>query len=205
MLIFLPALVYIVTVHFKDPMQIPVVITGVLSSVIFCILKAFFSYMHRVAPAGFVWNFIYILFARILLPVIIVYLLFLHFSNDDRQFKARSFFPLLGSFYTVFLPYCIIAGNGSAFSFFELFLEPVMYGLMLLSAAECVQMIYDNGWRFLSTAGLVLALVTPAAVQTCWFTGMSFAIWLSLYIVYTGTALFGCFSDIKTHNGYLFG
>jgi hypothetical protein len=83
--------------------------------------------MHRIPSAGFWLNFLYIVFSQTAVPAVVVFLLFVYLSKDTIEFRIGSYFPLLCSFYAVYLPYHIMAGSGSAYSFFELFLKPLMY------------------------------------------------------------------------------
>jgi len=131
--------------HEKDKAVIPVAITGALSSIVFCAFKAFFSFSYRTPRAGFFVNYAYILLAYTLIPVAAVYLIFLVFSKDDDAFLAKSYFPLLCAFFSVYVPYTVLAGSRSAYSAFELFCKPVLYTAMLASSAVCVFFLYRAG------------------------------------------------------------
>ena len=142
LILVLPAaLVYYLSKE-DDRAEISVVLTGFLSSALSCTLKAFFGFMHRIPSAGFWLNFLYIVFSQTAVPAVVVFLLFVYLSKDTIEFRIGSYFPLLCSFYAVYLPYHIMAGSGSAYSFFELFLKPLMYLAMLLASSICVRFIF---------------------------------------------------------------
>jgi F0F1-type ATP synthase membrane subunit c/vacuolar-type H+-ATPase subunit K len=195
LILVLPAaLVYYLSKE-DDRAEISVVLTGFLSSALFCTLKAFFGFMHRIPSAGFWLNFLYIVFSQTAVPAVVVFLLFVYLSKDTIEFRIGSYFPLLCSFYAVYLPYHIMAGSGSAYSFFELFLKPLMYLAMLLASSICVRFIFrafsgidakkKTVWSLMFAASLLL----PAAVETLWFTGLPVYIWLPSWIAYMVSAL----------------
>jgi hypothetical protein len=186
---------YLITAH--DKAFIPVVITGGLSSVLFCAFKAFFSFMYRIPSASFLPNYAYILFGQTLVPAAVVYVLFFFLSKDDFSFRVNSYFPLLCSFFAVYMPYHIIAGSASLYSVFELFFKPVLCLMMLTASSICVRFVLrsfsdkDVRTRVIWISVLSAALLLPAAIETMWFIGLPVWEWLILCAAYVFFAVCG--------------
>ena len=178
LIILLPSALAYYLISADDKAVIPVALTGVLSSALFCALKAFFSFMYRIPSASFLPNYAYVLFGQILVPSAVVYLLFFFLSKDDLSFRVKSYFPLLCSFFAVYLPYHVIAGSASSYSVFELFLKPVLYLMMLESSALCVRFVFrsfgekNKKTKAVWISALCTSLLVPAAIETAWFIGL---------------------------------
>ncbi|MFA6856290.1 MAG: hypothetical protein WCR31_03680 [Treponema sp.] len=197
LIILLPSVLAYNLINSDDKAVIPVVLTGVLSSVLFCALKAFFSFMYHISSAAFLPNYVYILFGQTLVPVAVVYLLFFFFSRDEISFRIKSYFPLMCSFYSIYMPYHIIAGSSSAYSAFELFFKPVLYLMMLTASSLCVRFVFRSfGMRNIKTKiiwilALCVTLLLPAAIETLWFMGFPVWVWLFLGAAYVFFAVCG--------------
>ena len=188
LIMFMPVSLLWYLIHEKDKAVIPVALGGALSAIVFCAFKAFFSFSYRTPRAGFFVNYAYILLAYTLIPVAAVYLIFLVISKDDNAFLAKSYFPLLCAFFSVYLPYTVLAGSRSAYSAFELFCKPVLYTAMLASSAVCVSFLYrtsaDEKRLRTLLAMLIGFLFVPSAIETAWFVGFSFFAWLPFFVLY---------------------
>jgi hypothetical protein len=197
LIILFPAALAWYLIGTDDKAAVPVVLIGALSSVLFCALKAFFSFIYHVASAAFLPDYAYILFGQTLVPVTIVYLLFFFLSRDTVSFRIKSYFPLMGSFFAVYLPYHILAGGASFYSLFELFMKPVIYLMMLVMSALCIQFVYrsfteKNKKMKIQWISLLLAsLLIPAAVETVWLLGLPVWLWLVLWLGYVFFAVCG--------------
>jgi hypothetical protein len=197
LIMLLPSTLAYYLINSDDKAVIPVVLTGVFSSVLFCAFKAFFSFMYRIPPAAFLPNYAYILFGQTIVPAAVVYLLFFFLSKDDLSFRIKAYFPLLCSFFSVYMPYHIIAGSDSVYSAFELFLKPVLYLMMLVASSLCIRFIFrssaDRGkkTKIVWTAALCMTVLFPAAIETVWFMGFPVWIWLVLWMAYVFFAVCG--------------
>lgn len=179
---------------------------------IVCAGKSFFFYLHRIVLYSFGINFLYILFGQILLPSGIIYAIFWFISKDSRNFKVKACFPLLASFYIVYLPYRVIAGGGSVYSAFELFLKPIMYLAFIAGVAEVVYQInklLSSGCRsgkifniWCGTGAAVLIL--PAAVESAWLIGVFLPVWLVFWLLYTGAVVFWYIRSVRSRTGWLY-
>lgn len=195
--ILFPAAIAWYIISTDDKAAVPVVLTGALTSVLFCALKAFFSFMYHLSSASFLSEYAYVLFGQTLIPIAIVYLLFFFLSRDTVLFRIKSYFPLTASFFAVYLPYHILAGGASFYSVFELFMKPVLYLMMLITSALCIQFVYRSvtaksikmriQWILL----LLASLLVPAAVETVWFSGLPVWLWLVLWLGYVFFAVCG--------------
>ncbi len=197
LIILLPSALAYYLISADDKAVIPVALTGILSAALFCALKAFFSFIYRVPSASFLPNYAYVLFGQTLVPSAVVYLLFFFLSKDTLLFRIKSCFPLLCSFFAVYLPYHVIAGSASSYSVFELFLKPVLYLMMLTSASLCVRFVFrsfgENGrkMKIVWISALCVILLVPAAVETAWFIGLPFWAWLVPWAAYVLFAVCG--------------
>ena len=197
LIILFPAALVWYLISTDDKAAVPVVLTGALSSVLFCALKAFFSFMYHLSSASFLSGYVYILFGQTLIPVTVVYLLFFFLSRDTVLFRIKSYFPLTASFFAVYLPYHILAGGSSFYSVFELFMKPVLYLMMLVMSALCIQFVYRSfsaksiKMRILWILLLLASLLVPAAIETVWFSGLPVWLWLILWLGYVFFAVFG--------------
>ena len=188
LIVFMPISLVRYLMYEKDKAVIPVAIAGALLSIVFCAFKAFFSFSYRTPRAGFFVNYAYILLAYTLIPVAAVYLIFLVLAKDDDVFLAKSYFPLLCAFFSVYLPYTVLSGSRSAYSAFELFCKPVLYTTMLASSAVCVFFLYRAGateQRIRTWIAMLIAfLFVPAAIEAAWFVGFALFVWLPLLVLY---------------------
>lgn len=197
LIILLPSALAYYLISADDKAVIPVALTGVLSSALFCALKAFFSFMYRVPSASFLPNYAYVLLGQTLIPSAVVYLLFFFLSKDELSFRVKSYFPLLCSFFAVYLPYHVIAGSASSYSVFELFLKPALYLMMLAASALCVRFVFrsfgenNRKKKIVWIAALCVSLLAPAAVETAWFIGLPFWAWLVPWAAYVFFAVCG--------------
>ena len=188
LIVFMPVSLLWYLMHEKDKAAIPVALAGALSGIVFCAFKAFFTFSYRTPRSGFFVNYAYILLAYTLIPVAAVYLIFLVLSKDDDAFIAKSYFPLLCAFFSVYVPYTVLSGSRSAYSAFELFCKPVLYTAMLASSAVCVSFLYrtsaDENRLRTWLAMLIGFLFVPGAIETAWFVGFASFVWLPFFVLY---------------------
>jgi hypothetical protein len=170
---------------------------GFFLAVLVCTWNALFSYSTLPHSASFLRDFCYFLFTQTIYPVLLSGFLFLLFSKDSRDFKISCFLPLFSSFYSVFLPYRIIS-EMTTFPFFVLFFKPVLYAEMLLIIAPVLNRAVkavtekDRHSIFLYSGVLLWAAVWPAFVETAWYVGLPFYIWLPAWLFFTVAAVSCC-------------
>lgn len=156
---------------------IPVSI-GVIIAVLVCLFRMFFVYAHRIIPYSFSQNFIYYLLRQCVLPVFIIYGLFFLFSKDNLEYKIKMCFPLLISFYMVYLPYIIITSSEGLYSFYPLFVKPIVFLMMIIVFAQCIKKIFEtfNNKKYVFFVLYILLLIIYLAAP---------AVFDALYVIDT--------------------
>ena len=127
MFLLLPLILLAWCFYKKDLHLLPVIFTGMLAAVFVCGFKAFFLYSNRIIPYSFSSNVLYLLIRQTLLPVILLYGIFFAWSKDKVSYKVEAFFPLLISFYMLYLPYTIISTSEGLYTSFPLFVKPILF------------------------------------------------------------------------------
>lgn len=177
---------------FYDRAVILTAVVGSVFSAIFCAIKFMFSFMHRVSPFNFFDNYIYVFLGQVLFPAAAVFAVFCLVSRDGAVFKSRMFFPLVASFYAIYLPFHIIVYNESAMSAYELFAKPVMFLSYIACMALCVVKITETiiaKKTYFAVAWCAIAicvLLVPAAIESAWIIGVQLWKWLVPFIAYVG-------------------
>ena len=160
---------------------------GVLTGALVTACKAFFSFSHRIIPYSFSDNFLFLLFKESLIPVVIIYAVFFLISKDSKDFKADAFFPLISSFYAVYLPYIIISSTVGK-SIYPVFIKPLVFLSMFYTLAICVKFIFGENTSPLkivisSLVALIYASV-PAVLETIWLMNLGTILWVSCSAAY---------------------
>ncbi|MBP5520287.1 MAG: hypothetical protein J6X84_06900 [Treponema sp.] len=141
MILLLPLILAAWCFYKKRVDMIPVIFMGIVAAVLICGFRTFFLYSHRVIPYSFVKNVFYLLFHQSLVPIALVYGIFFLISKDSLSFKIEAIFPLLLSFYVLYLPYNIISSSEQIYTTFPLFVKPVLFTVMIFSLALAVKQI----------------------------------------------------------------
>ena len=173
--------------------MIPVIFTGLIAAVLVCGFRAFFLYSHRIIPYSFAMNMLYLLLRQTLLPVIVLYGVFFLISKDSVSYKVEALFPLLISFYLLYLPYTILSTSEKILTTFPLFVKPVLFTVMIFSLALCASHIEKNIiakkyffcaiWIIIS----IISIVFPSVLETMYILDMSYFLILILSAVYSAT------------------
>lgn len=167
------------------------VFIGALAGILVSGGTAVFSYMHRVPEYSFVSNFLYYTLKEYALPVVLVYAVYFFVTKDDFDFRVKAFFPVLSSFQAIYMPYCTIASNTAAFSFYLLFVKPVVVLSMVFLCSLIAYKIYrcanENKILFIVLYALaaLVTLLVPAVLETMWLMEML------LPLVYVAAVLYG--------------
>ena len=201
MFLLLPLILAAYCFYKKDKRVIPAIFLGIIVAVLVCGFRAFFLYAHRIVPFSFEKNAIYLLMRQSLLPVILVYGIYFFWSKDELSYRIETFFPLMISFYMLYLPYNIISTSGHVFTTFPLFVKPVIFAVMIFSIAlflSHVEKAFENKryvfvalWIIVS----IISLVIPALLESMYILDMNYALVLilsALYCVITPLAFLLC-------------
>ena len=191
LLTFLPAALITYAFFIKDKKIILPVIAGLITAVVVCACRFFFTYEHRLVYDSFSENFIYFLIKQSLLPLFIVSAVYAIISRDTVEFKVKNFFPLLCTFYAVYLPYCVITASEFYYQAYDIFLKPVIYLAMLVMIGSCL----INAWAAISSKKIVFAVLDiliilvyafyPAVSDALYAINYNCAIILAVGIVYS--------------------
>lgn len=144
---------------------------GTMAGILLCLFKVLFLYAHRVVPYDFFSNFIYLIIRQSMLPAVLLYGLFFLFSKDDFEYKGNFCYPLLISFYMIYLPYSIISTAEGLYSFFSVFLKPVLFFIMIYLVSYFVKLLLTNVSEknvvkiILYSLLILITLVVPSVLE----------------------------------------
>ena len=191
MFLLLPLILAAWCFYKKDSHLIPVILTGAVAAVLVCGFKAFFLYSHRIIPYSFESNVIYLLVRQTLLPVVLVYGIFFAWSKDEISYKVEAFFPLLISFYMLYLPYTIISTSEGLYTTFPLIVKPVLFVVMIfslaLSAKHIEKTVKNRKIVFAVIWGVIgiVSVLVPSLLEGMYILDMSYLLILILSGVYS--------------------
>ena len=173
--------------------------SGFLMAVAVCTYNGLFMYSSQPRSASYFPVFFRLLFTHDILPAFLPYAVFCLFYKSTADFKISSYFPLTAVFYAVYMPYKII-GSLTVFPFFVLFIKPCMYAQMIFVVSAVLGDFYSSAFlkkdvnaSVISGVMLFLAALFPAVVETSWYIGMHFYVWipeLLLFAAYTAAVYF---------------
>lgn len=172
LLILFPCSIFIYFAYTKEKKFFLTVMIGALCALLLCAIRLFFMYEHRLIPDNFFINFIYYFLRNSLLPIAILFGGYYLFTKDAVIEKFKGFFPLLSSFYAIYLPYYIISNTQVPYSPYSTFLMPVLYLAMIVEASICMIDLYNDktsaeGGNFtFHLVLLIIYLVFPALVDS---------------------------------------
>jgi len=195
MLIFLfilfPLALIIYCIWTKEKRDIIPIFSGMMAAVLFCALKVFLTYAHRVVPYDFSENLVYFLLKISMLPILILYFAFFLMVKDSVEYKIKAFFPLISSFYAVYLPYFIVSASSSVYSGYDLLLRPVIYLASICSCAISLKYLYKTFFEkkyiisIINLLLLLLAMLLPAVSDALYAIHYSFAVIIVIDLLFT--------------------
>ena len=178
MILFLPLISIFLCLHSSDKSVIVVSGLGFIFGIIECFFIALFLYE----------NF---------LPILIAYLIYFFATKDSVEFRLKAFFPFAVAFYSVYFPYFLIASDGVVYSFFDLFLHPLMIFSMLFFVTISLVNVYNFAKNksvsriilhsFIALVVIVLPSVFESLIYMKIFTLLAYALviaYVLLGIVY---------------------
>ena len=191
MFLLLPLILAAWCFYKKDSHLIPVIFTGAVAAVLVCGFKAFFLYSHRIIPYSFESNVIYLLVRQTLLPVVLLYGIFFAWSKDKISYKVEAFFPLLISFYMLYLPYTIVSTSEGLYTTFPLIVKPVLFVVMIFSlalSAKHIEKTIKNKKYVFSAVWIIIGLVSvvvPSLLESMYILDMNYFLILILSGIYS--------------------
>ena len=190
MMLLIPLVLVFYCIKTSDKAVIPVCIFGGIVSIVVCICTALFAFLHRIPEYSFASNFSYYSLREYILPVVLLYAFYFLVSKDEISFKIKAFFPLSASFYAFYMPYLIIVSNESAFSFYELFVKPVLVISMLILIEKALEKLAQYSIQkktfglIISSVVLAFVLFVPPFLNTLWITNWMNPLFIILSVVY---------------------
>ncbi|QTQ11441.1 hypothetical protein HRI96_04045 [Treponema parvum] len=202
-------------------------VLGAFAGIFTCLIYTFFIFPSSSFSFGFASNFARILFKNIFLPMFLSGAALFLLLKDPFETRIKVLFPYWIVFYALFIPCTTISGK-TDFSFFELFLRPVLYVSMLVMfdgvwdffllkriKAEDKTAASDYGARdevfgidrhrsgsvksiIMLCLALFFVLSFPAAVETLRFIGAPRPVWILMFVVYAAAAVYVAYK-IQTH------
>lgn len=171
---------------------------------------ALFSYMHRIPEFSVCSNFFYYFLKEYVLPLVLVYALYFFATKDSVEFKIKAFFPVSAAFYAVYMPYCVISSSSAAFSFFQLFIKPVLMLSMVFMASFFAYRIYcaavlKNISKIIVLSFLALiALLVPPALETMYLLCIALPVVYIVAVVFALFALVLFFVNSRKADGFIY-
>ena len=191
MFLLLPLILAAWCFYKKDSHLIPAIFLGIIVAVLVCGFKVFFLYSHRIIPYSFKSNVLFLLVRQTLLPVVLLYGIFFAWSKDEISYKIEAFFPLLLSFYMLYLPYTIISTAEGLYTTFPLFVKPVLFVVMIFSlglGAKHIEKTVKNKKYVFTAVWIIICLVSvlvPSLLESMYILDMNYLFVLLLSAVYS--------------------
>ncbi|MGN0729162.1 hypothetical protein [Treponema sp.] len=149
------------------------ILAGLCSGIFISLFKEYFIFSSYIATSGFIRYFFHAAKA-IIIPQTLLLAAWNFFSKDSDAYKTEAVFPVLASFYSVFLPYISISSQ-ERHSVFFLFASP----LLVICSALFSQAVYAKiklpDFRTSKKNFIVCILIFiagaafPSAAQTLWY------------------------------------
>ncbi len=193
--LLLPLVLTLYCLLAKEKRNLIVIFLGVFSSTLLCAVQEFVLFSHRLVPYSFGQNLLFY-FPQTLVMTIVVYGLFILLTKDEWDFKIKSFFPLIMSFYSIYLPYTIIGFSNSKYAAYYIFLKPLLYLAMILICYFYLKKFYKNllekkvPLSIFSMTIFLVSLIFPAIVESLYVINSSIAIVLILSILFILFSIF---------------
>ena len=205
--LLLPLSLAFFLVTFREYKFQPALIIGIFTAILLCIVKALFVFPHRVVPNSFSENYFFFLLNENLLPQLVIYGLYFILAKDNSDLKLKSYFPMLCSFYALYLPYMVISMNESeVYSGFSIFIKPLIYLAMLFMCARTLNYFSaaseKKPWKTITSVFFIIVYIfVPALIEVLYVMNIStilFILCTVIYILVPFVLLF--FSVIKNNS-----
>lgn len=165
---------------------VPIIFIGMFSAVLVVGFKLLFVLSHRIIPYSFAQNFFYYLCKETLIPALVLYVLYFLISKENVEYKINTYLPLELAFYSVYLPYCVISTTSSAYSWFSIFVKPLIYVMMIAQTGISLRDLYrayvagKKGKLVLNVFLIILFLAVPPVIETIYI--MNYRLYITLLV-----------------------
>lgn len=210
LILLFPTVLCFCCVHSSKKIYGFLITLGAFLGVVVSGCAALFSYSHRIPEFSVASNFFYYFFKEYALPLVLVYALYFFATKDSVEFKVKAFFPVAASFFAVYMPYCVVSSANSAFSFFQLFVKPVMVLSMVFMASFFAYKIYCAALEknikkiFVLSVFALFSLVFPAVLETMYLLCIALPAVYAAAVVFAAAALLLFFLNSRKDAKFLF-
>ncbi len=172
MILLFPAVLGFYWVRTSETKIRTLIFTGFLTGVIIDIFIALFSYLHRIPEYNYISNLLYFFLKDYFLPSAVLYLVYFFIVKEDLEFRIKSFFPLVASFFAVYMPYVTIVTDESLFSVFSLFFKPAIYLSYVIYLSFFIFKLYKflinrkKLYTIFTILFLLASMLLPAILET---------------------------------------
>ena len=210
MILLFPAVLGFYWVRTSETKIRTLIFTGFLIGVFVDIFMALFTYLHRTPEYNFISNMLYFSLKNYILPSVILYLVYFFIVKESLEFRIKSFFPLIASFFAVYMPYVAIVTDESLFSVFSLFFKPAIY----LSYVIYLSFFIFKLYKFLinrkklhtvfTILFLLVSMLLPAILETLYIMSalLIFTYIFSFFYVIGAIILF--VKDLRKEEGFIY-
>ena len=210
MILLFPAVLGFYWVRTSETKIRTLIFTGFLIGVFVDIFMALFTYLHRIPEYNFISNMLYFSLKNYILPSVILYLVYFFIVKESLEFRIKSFFPLIASFFAVYMPYVAIVTDESLFSVFSLFFKPAIY----LSYVIYLSFFIFKLYKFLinrkklhtvfTILFLLVSMLLPAILETLYIMSalLIFTYIFSFFYVIGAILLF--VKDLRKEEGFIY-
>ena len=153
---------------------VPAILFGSIPAIILCIILEFFYFSNFIWTENVFRSFLHIFILYSIIPFVCGQALFFIFSRDKLEYKLKAIFPLLSSFFAIYLPYQVLISEDSL-SFFTLFFKPILLILFCLSLSFSLQWLRQSV-KAKNTAQIIfslilffISLIFPSFVEILWY------------------------------------
>ena len=164
------------------------IIIGFFTATLACLIKGFFIYISEIWTTDFLNNFLKIYLPEIFIPILILYGFFLLFSRDSSDFKAKNLIYLMGSYYSIVVPYMVISGKFSR-TIYMVFAKPLVYFSMIVISSIILEKAFDliKKNKILSVLLIIISLLQtaiPALIEALWHTQQKSFLYTAITVFY---------------------
>ena len=187
---FLPLVFVLFSLTAKDKNYFASGIWGFFAGILNTFFAVIFTRNHYIFKFSLIENTFYFLLNEYLFPCIVWVILYILITKDDLFFKFKSVFIFEIGFYSIYLPYFVIFSGNISFSFYELFLKPVIVLSMILITKILldlsVKLIKDK--KIKCSAVLIFPLILnsliPSFLEAMWIEKTYTVILMIVMFVY---------------------
>lgn len=164
---------------------------GSIAAVLYGIIDFLLIKRIYIPAYSFLYQFLFIYLTDCLVPCIIILGIINLFTKGIVSYRLRTAPSILFGFFTIFLPYRIIAVY-PVFTLMQSLVAPVLYVSFLFYLDSLVSLLYNSiiqkkalGIQVYLSVILFLLTLIPAIIETIWKLHMAQWLWITLSCLYS--------------------